>query len=216
MTNPEQLVVKDKPHRKLAYKPEFRDVLVDFRGAIPAVHDIFARAFKERGERGKVYTSGNVTLTIVKNASTCLAGKVEIGGHAFLVKTIPLLKKPNSAGFDELQATREAKELIKDIPGVRIAEFQLGYQDADRVSYYVSKWEGFPRLDQCLAHQDFNTPSSHMLVDLMGRARMIKEKLSPRYQDVELYNMLYDEAKNEIILFDLNSRSAHTAASVDK
>lgn len=162
-----------------------------------AVRKIFdAVHLKGRSVVGEEYVEGDIRVTIFRNVGGSLAGKVELGEHAYMVKRM-IFPADDGYGFDEFQGTAVAKSLVKNLKGVRIVERQFGYQDEEHNSYFVSTWENLPRLWEYMLQLHGEEESA-----LERRIEEIQHSL-PQFPDVSSINMFYDKEKNEIVLYDL-------------
>jgi len=132
LENSNQIISNEK---HLIYTDEFKDFIKENPGVIKSVH----LALKGKDINLNFKEINGVKITKIE-LSTIPVYKIEKNNQAFFVKINHL---PNQAlgekGFDEFKSTEQAKELIKDLPWVDVAEYQLGYKD-DKYAYYVSKW----------------------------------------------------------------------------
>lgn len=139
--------------RQLGYTPSFKEFIHENPGIIKSLNNITSYFTNELVvHNGDVFQEGGLTATIVKTRifedKPFFYFKIDNGTQAFFVKSegAPARGK----GYEELLNTAKVRERIKDIPGVDVVDFELGYQDNKKGSYFVSEWKDLPRLDDYL------------------------------------------------------------------
>ena len=91
-----------------------------------------------------------------------------------------------------------------DFDDVDVIDFQLGYQDEDRRTYFVSKWEDGVNFG------DYMTDLSNRKMfaerdKLVERFDQIYDTLGDKFIDKNYYNMLYSPKTDKLIVFDIHS-----------
>ena len=119
--------------------------------------------------------------------------KVEVGEHAFFVKTVNAFSALGNS-VQEYNSQKKLSEILKDIPGVEVVEMKLGYfNKRTERQYYVSEWKDLPRVKDIE-----NTNQS-----LKDRALELSDLLNKRgFFDTHTGNMFYDEKTDTIFVFD--------------
>lgn len=210
--NIQQTISKDKG---LAYVDDFKDFIRDNPGFIQSTHEILKNYdfSKDQVENnGVVVTRLDSSNLPVK--PTFPSFKVQKGNQAFFVK-LDDVKRSNlgGEGLNEFMDTQKAKELLRDLPWVEVANSQLGYKD-DKYAYFVSKWNDLFSLSSLddymekLELEIFRNYSSNKIqqdemYDLKSKIKVLENKL-PGYFDIFPHNMAYDPKSKKIYIFDLN------------
>jgi len=125
--------------------------------------------------------------------------RVDIEDKSFFVKK----KGPKSGGgTHEMKSLRSVADKIKEIKGVKVVTYKLGYSDKFGNHYFVSEWLNYPRLKEYIEKLD-DSQKSH---DLQSRIVELESKLNKEFIDVASYNMLYNPTDDTIYLFDIDLR----------
>lgn len=130
--------------------------------------------------------------------------KVETDKEAFFVKTIPGFFT-NGLGQEELSSLSNAKNLLKDVIGVEVVDFQLGYDDVHNTTYFVSKWQDEGFLDDYLSSLK-GRQQNPQYANLKKRFAKI-QKILIRFADVEMHNIFYNPKTDILTIFDIHHRS---------
>jgi hypothetical protein len=129
--------------------------------------------------------------------------KVETGKDIFFVKTLPGYHLAG-LGANEMSSLIKAKKLLEGLEGVEVVDFQLGYEDRNGTTYFVSKWEDGVPLDnyfESLHKNDSEVKNS----DLYRRYIDIVLRLG-KFADVEEHNIFYNPQTDKLIVFDVHHR----------
>ena len=118
----------------------------------------------------------------------------------FFVKTaVPL---------QETIDTQQAKELLKDVSGIRVIDFQAAYESRQRtppLGIFVSKWENLPTLENVIGDEKNKENLGQEKIDeLLMRLSKVKAILGPSYFDISERNCFFDREKDQLVLFDLS------------
>jgi hypothetical protein len=216
MKSPE---LTQKPSGQLEYTGEFKELIHENPDAIPTFLILEKKALKELSENGKYlerFEEDGVALTL--NDSLGKRMKVEFGGQAFFVKSRPgYYRDPEgSSGAAEFSSAEAAREMLEEIEGVEVVNSQLGYQNSDGTTYFVSKWiEGVRLQDQLeklmilgySENTDEAAAAEELRTDLRKRMTIIQDLLKKYFHDVEIYNMMYDPKTKNIVVFDIHRKT---------
>lgn len=207
------------PPREIEYTPDFKEVIAQNPGALKS----FLKLEKEIEEKAKnrkldieneeSFSDGDVRATPVYSVfnkiyegltyEDCDVNtpadylKVEIGDNAYFVKRDYGFHWDGS-GIQEMNSLKKAKEVLKDMQGVEVVDFQLGYcDDKNRKSYFVSKWMDLPTVRE----------ASEENVSVLTKFNEINKKLSDAgFIDAHEKNMFYDKTTDTIYVFDVFDR----------
>ena len=127
--------------------------------------------------------------------------KVDHSGESYFAKrTVGRMVEQTGGGQGEIIAAEDARELLKHLDWVEVADYQIGYQD-DRESFVITKWQ--PALELTIEEYLKTNPDNAELV--RERAKELKKILKGFY-NVREDNMAYDLATGKVILYDLNEK----------
>ncbi|GEM_PF-5312822 len=213
-------------NKKLAYAGEFKDFVRENPGILKSVLGLIDKVDKKGDlERGVLGEIGEIEVEPIYNhGRRRRAGYlVAVGNDKFFLKKVNAAEEELyiARGFDEALSTKAAKDILKDMPGVRVVNFQLGYQDNEN-SYFVSRWEGSPHIvelfrdflnnklwyEKIYGAGSLTAEKEKELQRLRNRVRYRMKKVESLfdergYFEVVSDNMLYDLDKDQIILLDL-------------
>lgn len=130
--------------------------------------------------------------------------KVETAGHAFFVKSIHgyVAEAAQTLGASEFESAQEAAKVLEGIENTEVVRFQLGYEDENSTTYFVSKWTEGVRLDEYLEGLADDTPEKK---ELEERAEIIWTRLIQNgFVDCWEHNMMYDPKSGKITVFDVH------------
>jgi len=173
---------------------------------------IFLDLIKKAQKPWEMVSNGEAKMEMVGTRSTngvqrSFYYKYRLNGKDYFVKRIPTKAKSEfGGGAYEVAGMVEAGEMLKNISGVEVVNYHLGYED-NYDTYVISTWNDSLReqLDTYL-----NRKNGQILPDnlesIMQRVKKIKEALKPAFSDIFLYNMAYDEKRSVIIVFDLKKK----------
>ncbi|MFA6519999.1 MAG: hypothetical protein WCT44_00120 [Candidatus Paceibacterota bacterium] len=117
-----------------------------------------------------------------------------IGDKTFFVKRAYVTTNP---GWSEFKNTISAKEVLKDLPFVKVAEAQLGYQDENE-SWYISMWETIENAGYDSYSTTFRTK------DLVEKVDKIRDRLRSVSLDYDVSaNLFYSPFTETFILVDV-------------
>jgi hypothetical protein len=211
---PEKIVEEQTPHKKLTYVESFKDFFSENPGVISAFlkFEKDAKYVNESGyyevEYGASRDFNDVRITSIQkshaNAPSSPGSyfKVETKDGDFFVKTIPGFHG-KGMGASELSSLSKAKGLLKDIKGVDVVDFQLGYEDDKGKTYFVSKWQDGVVFDEYL--ESTGGASNPNNLELIDRYQDIAVALR-RFADVWEHNVLYDQKTDKLMVFDVHHR----------
>ncbi|MDD5068184.1 MAG: hypothetical protein PHS53_03810 [Candidatus Pacebacteria bacterium] len=237
--NPEISHSKSESGRELVYANEFKQLIHENPGIIAS----FRKLEKEAEEKykstelkyGDSLEDAGLRLTAIWRRDlhpgqinvwkhplvekSDMYFKAEIGSHAFFIKRTPGLEE-DMGGVQEFFSMQRAKEKLKDFPGVEVVDFQLGYQDNNNVTYFVSKWTDGIRLDRYLESLIERAKTE---IDSETRSQMntefetlektsvsLRRLLEDDFWDVQECNMLFNSQSKKITVFDIHSRPSGT------
>ncbi len=108
-------------------------------------------------------------------------------------------------GFSEAMASAEATENLKDVKGVQVNKFYLGFKDK-RFGYFVSEWKNLPKLGKYLGQLN---RQRREIVEAKLTERLETTKRALRGEgwvtsEINDNNSFYDESSDTIFLYDLN------------
>jgi hypothetical protein len=160
----------------------------------------------------KTVKDGNATMEMVGVRSTngiqrSFYYRYKFNKHDYFVKRIPAKHSDNfGGGVDEVAVMADAGRVLKSIPGVKVIDYHLGYQDKYN-TYVISRWDDSLReqLDVYLKRISGLVQTSKIKA-INDRVRIIQDKLKGSFMDVLTYNMAYDEKNDLILIFDLQKR----------
>jgi len=198
--------------RELVYVDEFKQLINDNPGVISSFlkfDDIVKEKNKNHNlKNGEIFEEGNLRLTTVDRSKEVEVGrpafyyKAEIGDESFFIKSIPgnYYKPDESMGAEEFQSIQKAKELLEGEEDVDVIDFQLGYEDKNGHTYFVSKWVEGVNINGYIEDQVKSNAERNRLVSKVLR---ILRLLDDSYYDVGRGNMMYDPVNKKIIVFDI-------------
>jgi len=161
-------------------------------------HDILERVFDKDGVK--------VSLKVFKGSHIY---KVVVGEDAFFVKREDRTRSDGVmsgkvGGYVEVKSSASAKDLLKNIEGVEVIDFKLGYENKkEKVRYFVSRWEpDFKKISEDDTFESIEKQEKDRLRLLMDQIRNI---LGSSFIEIAEHNMFYDKKRKKIIIYDLNS-----------
>lgn len=213
--------IAENENKRLIYSEEFKSLIKNNPGLIKSFRNFERLLIEKRGNEDlffdSVFEEGDMRITVIdkhRRNQTVIPGsylKVEIKSEIFFVKRKGgFWDRDEGLGFNEFNSLIKAREVLKDIEGVEVVDFQLGYQDEEkRISYFVSKWIDGASMDDYIAglrikntgyFEDKNIEAQ--ISSLYSRVNKIISKLQSFY-DVGIDNMLYDPVSDKILIFDI-------------
>src|SRR3989344_173045 len=198
--------------KELAYTPEAKAFISEHPGIVADVTSM-VEAIGD-GSTAQELAKDDVKVSLEGQRDHSRFYLVEAFEEKFFLKADERVYKGAEGGFNELVHSGEAKELLKDMEGVEVVEYQLGYRDKKR-NYFFSKWNdvlasGESLEDYVDALSDevfFDEPGAaaaqEELSQLNARSALIRSRLA-HYYDFDEQNMVYDKKNKKIIVFDLN------------
>ncbi len=118
-----------------------------------------------------------------------------IDGQSFFVKRLFVTTTP---GVAEFKNTMRAKEVLKDLPFVKVVEAQLGFQNQNE-SWYVSKWENLENVGYEPYHQ-----LTFMPTGLAGKVAEIRKRLTGAGLGYDINtNLFYNPGTDSFIMLDV-------------
>lgn len=204
--------------REIEYTPEFKDIIAQNPGSLKS----FLKLEKEisesdpnpESENEKTFEDGDVKVTplyekiskkrdvVIRDIHLTNYLKVEIGDQKFFVKTVPgyITRPEASTGVDEFRANKKAAEILKDIPGVKMIDAELGYRDTERnKTYFVSKWMDLPPIFEYVYKKGY-LETENLRMREREVARLLEKN---NLRDTHTQNMFYDEKTDTIYLYDV-------------
>ena len=199
---------REAGRRQLGYTVEFKEMLKDHPKAMHHVIEMvkdFEEDFTRRSdEDSEPLLPKEKEGVVVRFLSSGGEGRqhyqVAVGHHVFFLKTTDTILLYEAGletqnGYEEFSSAQRAREILASLPDVEIVEYHLGYS-SDTQKFVLSKW-----YDNLTLLSD----SPARRASLQDRVEEIQTLLlDAGFEDVEDYNMAYDEKKKKIILFDLN------------
>lgn len=194
-----------KEQKGIAVTEDFRNLLKEHPHAIATILSLMGKITKDQLSvaEGDVKLSQFYTVVDPKKRTglqTSNIYKIEIGNQAFFMKTQNKeFSNRFGGGLHEFESRTKLKELLKDIPGVEVLDYKLGYT-GKKNKYFVSTW---------VEHTDNIVEADRFAnVDYKLHPRE-SQKLSMRIQkisnmlinffELDVQNCLYD-IKNDIII----------------
>lgn len=214
--------------RHLDYADRFKTVIHENPGAIASylrIHDEMLRRL-EMGELryGDELADGEVKVNVINvkgKESHKLAlnrmrtyERAKIGDDNFFVKSKAAFHGMG-LGAEEFESCQKAKEVVKDMHDVEIIEYELGYQDSMKRTFFVSRWLDFPRLDiyfrEKFERNIITGPSIWRKKEetedaiLENRYNEVVRIMAYKgFDDCYSHNMLYDPIEKKFYLFDIH------------
>lgn len=203
-----EFIGKSKEQKGIAVTEDFRNLLKEYPHAIAVILSLVGKITKDQLsvadgniKVNQVYTEVDKKIGTGKQTSDIY--KVEIGNHAFFMKTQNKeYAKRFGGGLHEFTSRIKLKELFKDIPNVEIIDYKLGYT-GKKNKYFISTWiehsddivemDRFINLDYKL-HQEKSR-------ELSDRTTQITDNLRDFYE-LDIQNFLYDIKRDTILIQD--------------
>ena len=214
-----ELVVKEGRKRRLAYTPEFKELLV------PKEH-VFKKFNKLRTglkNKGEKRDGGDMELELLGHAFATDYYKLKINDKSFFVKVTGKTNEASGGGFREIVSMKKARRILEKegIDWAEVVSYKLGYDDGKN-KYFVSEWRDClqKNLMQYLERlgENFRSPTPEESTEnwlseferyrfaLEDKYRKLKKVLSGQFHDVLAYNMSYDPESKKIYIFDLKDK----------
>jgi hypothetical protein len=217
----ENIEISQTERKQIAYTDEFKNWIQDHPGTIKAFKQLETELAAQDPESGweinlSVETEG-ATLTLVHYfvRGKIYIFKVEAGDKTYCVKKAA---EPSEASehppvghdaFNEIKALAEAKELLKNVEGVEVADFHFAFRDSQGNNYLVLRWYELTQVEVFLADSEEggsllqSKKSTELAKSIRKRIRIIRDTLKDFY-DVKTHNMFYDPDRDKVIVFDLH------------
>ncbi len=186
---------------KLVYTDEFKTFVAEHPGYLNAISGTIdymsdkqitsASADHEPIDIKSIYMGGNSnTFKVTLNET----------GECFFVKQ----KRQGEDPYREIFIMEYARKLLKDIPWVRVADYQCGYLNAEGRGYYVAKWDESMTKSFAYIYNDLEAQGrDDLLQDATIKLNLIKDKLLPLgFGDVSDKNITYDTETGEVVIYD--------------
>ncbi len=198
---------KESPSRReLAYTEDFKEFVKDLKkqGRKEVFKDFLELISSDGGNwiQGMDGERGEVKITKTsKPEDDQYCYKVEVAGHIFFAKVPSKKYSHGDTGYKQLLSSSKAKELLKGLEGVEVANFQLGYSDKNQ-QVFIASWNEAFQKSRLSDYQEKNDNLENNL-SIAHRVSEIKKRLEEFYDIKKLNNMVYDPEKDVIYLFDL-------------
>lgn len=205
---PEQIRTTEK--KKFIYDTEFKEWINKNPGIIKSFKEFLKQFYSTPDgdlHAGLVFQVNDLRVELLKRSNRegglnlFSTFKITVDGISFFVKAEK--EQDVSQGFEEFRSTRIAKGILQNIPWVEVIESQLGYQDSEGRSYFVSKWRDLKTVQEVLLSGEAGADEHFDLRNKISEIRRLLSKLE--FFDVDKKNMFYDPATKKIILYDLDS-----------
>ncbi len=202
---PEQIRTTEK--KKLIYDTEFKEWINKNPEIIKSFKEFLKQFYSTLDEDlqiGSFFQVGNLCVELLRRSNrTNHLGvfstfKITVGRVSYFVKVER--EQDVLQGFGEFKSTRHAKARLKNIPWVEVIESQLGYQDSEGRSYFVSKWKDLPTARKVLLLDEIGAEERSDLENKIVEIR----RLLPDFFEISEKNMFYDSVTKKIILYDLD------------
>lgn len=215
------LHTKVSEKKQLAYLPEFKDQIKEYPHAIKIFLDAIETMNTNKAEPDSeeaVIENNGVRVELILRLESPIY-KVRVGDVEYFVKS-DSMRGPGIHPYNEVLDSEEARhKLLKaQMEGVRVIDYQLGFQNGSE-RFYVAKWFDGKLLnyftdrlksplfrtienDRRPKTDDEIKTDRELLRSLEKKVAEIRD-LFPNYSDLLDYNMFYDEDNGDIVLFDL-------------
>lgn len=200
-----------EPKRALEYVDEFKEIIREHPGIMRTFKSLEKQADKslmENGQWEQSFEEDGVTIKLLDSLGKYV--KADIEGNSYFIKrekghyskTIP------SYGADEFRSTNLLKKMVENEPDVETVDFQLGYQDDEGTTYFISKWVYAPRMREYLlqlsaASEEGDEEARKLREALVKRVSTLDTFLKEQgFVDISENNMFYEPETGKIMLFD--------------
>ncbi len=202
----------NSPKRELTYSPEFKRFINDNPGALKSFLKLqtqISEAWGSTMPRNLIFKDGTLKIEIMSEYTRDYM-EVNIGNKKFFVKRSPGAGSYDSSGVDEIRSLQTVKSQLKGHLEFEVIDYQLGYQDNARTTYFVSKWVNHK--SALFYINTWNTKSlsdnkyQHKLDELLTKIQTLQSLLSKDFYDVGPHNMFYDPKRGVLTVFDVHDK----------
>ena len=202
--------------KKLAYAEEFKQFIAEhqsehlFERTKNLVRELLGRPSKSKGQWGwgwdeeEAISDGDISATYISRNLEAGYFRVTYGDKKFFLK-IAFPRKEREHPWHNLKsevlADKRARELLRDIKGVDVVDFQFGYRENDGTSWFVSEWYDLPTMAAYLEKAQEEGRDVAGLRKRLKRAKRIL--LINHFFETGKNHEFYDPDRDKIIFFDL-------------